>query len=73
MNCIIAVFVLFVAFRYYQQHYLVRDGWVEDVADTQKIIKLNVFHLIIIYFLEKFFQIKYLMMKKVNTSQILKY
>lgn len=32
MNCIIAVFVLFVAFRYYQQHYLVRDGWVEDVA-----------------------------------------
>ncbi|KAG5080826.1 hypothetical protein JHK86_004891 [Glycine max] len=27
-----SVFVLFVAFRYYQQHYLVRDGWVEDVA-----------------------------------------
>ena len=44
-----------------------------EMADTQKIIKLNVFHLIIIYFLEKFFQIKYLMMKKVNTSHILKY
>ncbi|KAK7411586.1 hypothetical protein VNO78_03021 [Psophocarpus tetragonolobus] len=27
-----AVFVLFVAFRYYQQHYLVRDEWVEDEA-----------------------------------------
>lgn len=25
-----AVFVLFVAFRYYQQHYMVRDEWVED-------------------------------------------
>jgi len=24
------VFVLFVAFRYYQQHYLVRDEWGED-------------------------------------------
>ena len=44
-----------------------------EMADTQKIIKLNVFHLIIIYFLEKFFQIKYLIMKKVNTSHILKY
>nr|ACJ86231.1 unknown [Medicago truncatula] len=27
-----AVFVLFVAFRYYQQHYMVRDEWVEDEA-----------------------------------------
>ncbi|XP_057727240.1 reticulon-like protein B21 [Arachis stenosperma] len=27
-----AVFVLFVAFRYYQQHYLVRDEWEEDEA-----------------------------------------
>ncbi|RDX74848.1 Reticulon-like protein B21, partial [Mucuna pruriens] len=27
-----AVFVLFVAFRYYQQHYLVRDEWGEDEA-----------------------------------------
>ena len=44
-----------------------------QMADAQKIIKLNVFHLIIIYFLEKLFQIKYLMMKKVNTSHILKY
>lgn len=26
------MFVLFVAFRYYQQHYLVRDEWVEDEA-----------------------------------------
>ncbi|KAK7329943.1 hypothetical protein VNO77_24125 [Canavalia gladiata] len=25
-----SVFVLFVAFKYYQQHYLVRDEWVED-------------------------------------------
>lgn len=32
MSCIIAVFVLFVTFRYYQQHYLVRDEWVEDEA-----------------------------------------
>ncbi|XP_061375780.1 reticulon-like protein B21 [Gastrolobium bilobum] len=27
-----SVFVLFVAFRYYQQHYMVRDEWVEDEA-----------------------------------------
>ena len=32
-----------------------------EMADAQKIIKFNVFHLISIYFLEKFFQIKYLM------------
>lgn len=25
-----AVFVLFVAFKYYQQHYMVRDEYVED-------------------------------------------
>lgn len=30
MNCVIAVFVLFVGFKYYQQHYLVRDERVED-------------------------------------------
>ncbi|WJX29410.1 hypothetical protein P8452_18056 [Trifolium repens] len=28
-----AVFVLFVAFRYYQQHYMVRDEWVEVEED----------------------------------------
>lgn len=32
MNCITAVFVLFVAFRYYQQHYLVREELVENEA-----------------------------------------
>jgi len=33
MNCVIAVFVLFVGFKYYQQYYLVRDDeWVEDEA-----------------------------------------
>jgi len=30
--CIFVVFVLFAAFRYYQQHYLVRDEWGEDEA-----------------------------------------
>jgi len=32
-----------------------------QMADAQKIINLNVFYLIIIYFLEKLFQIKYIM------------
>ncbi|KAJ1379759.1 Reticulon [Sesbania bispinosa] len=31
-----SVFVLFVAFRYYQQHYLVRDEWVEDETSCQE-------------------------------------
>ena len=31
------------------------------MADAQKIINLNVFYLIIIYFIEKLFQIKYIM------------
>ncbi|XP_057429452.1 reticulon-like protein B21 isoform X2 [Lotus japonicus] len=31
-----AVFVLFVAFRYYQQHYLVRDECVEDEAECDE-------------------------------------
>lgn len=30
------VFVLFVAFRYYQQHYLVRDEWGEDEAECDE-------------------------------------
>ena len=34
-----------------------------QMADTRKIINLNVFHLLIIYFLEKLFQITYLMIK----------
>ncbi|PNY05676.1 reticulon-like protein B21-like [Trifolium pratense] len=29
-----AVFVLFVAFRYYQQHYMVRDEWIEVEEET---------------------------------------
>lgn len=33
---IIAVFVLFVAFKYYQQHYLVRDAWVEEEAGFEE-------------------------------------
>ena len=32
-----------------------------QMADAKKIINLNVFYLIIIYFLEKLFQIKYIM------------
>ena len=31
-----AVFVLFVAFRYYQQNYLVSDEWVEDEAPCEE-------------------------------------
>ncbi|XP_058722991.1 reticulon-like protein B21 isoform X1 [Vicia villosa] len=32
-----AVFVLFVAFRYYQQHYMVRDECVEDETESEEI------------------------------------
>ncbi|CAJ1958357.1 unnamed protein product [Sphenostylis stenocarpa] len=43
-----SVFVLFVAFRYYQQHYLVGDEWVEDEAGCggetwqEPVVRVNV-------------------------------